>query len=201
MIQAYPTAPRRHRHRMSCRTSRSLYVWLSALCGRRYGVQSRVHDGYPPRLRVVSVRRNVSSVREIEGHVTATYGIIPKIFFNHMLFVICADHEVRYSLWSMHLHDVPEDRLLANLHHGFWPEAAFLWNPGSEASGKYYSFHDKTNDNGCVLLYGFFLNRIKIWDTFSYLENNVLIVSTFIRGASCFEDRESCYSWSNKIRD
>lgn len=54
-----------------------------------------------------------------------------------------ANHEVVHAVGGVELHNVPEDRPTADLHHGLGLEVGFFGNACAEAAGEHDSFHEE----------------------------------------------------------
>ncbi|MPN15941.1 hypothetical protein SDC9_163277 [bioreactor metagenome] len=61
--------------------------------------------------------------------------IIRKILLDHMLLVSRADHKIVVSIMGIQLHNVPEDRLVADFNHRLWPQVALFGQSGSKPAG------------------------------------------------------------------
>ena len=105
-----------------------------------HGVQSRIHQRHLPRLRVVVVDLHLV-VGQVKGHVGGMEEVIGKKLLHHILLISQADDEFMESILGIVLHNVPQNRPLANLDHGLGLQMAFLADPGSESPCQYYNFH------------------------------------------------------------
>ena len=109
-----------------------------------HGIKAGVHHRDAPRLGMVLVDNHlVFAVREVICNVGGMQEIICKILLDHMLLIPGADHKIVEAVIAVELHDMPEDRHAAQIHHGFWFELAFFGDSRSEATGENHNFHAK----------------------------------------------------------
>src|SRR5579885_1557819 len=80
-------------------------------------------------------------VRHVEGDVRHVQEVVGEIFLDDVALVAAADHEVVGAVRRIDLHDVPKDRLAADLDHGLGPQVAFFRNAGSQAARQNDDFH------------------------------------------------------------
>ena len=79
---------------------------------------------------------------QVDGHVRAVEDVIGEIFLDQIALVAKADDEVVEAVTAVEHHDVPEDRLAADLDHRLGPDLGFLGKAGAEAAGQQDDFHD-----------------------------------------------------------
>ena len=56
-------------------------------------------------------------------------------------FVSAADNEIIQTVGGIYLHDMPQDRLAADLNQGFWPIVGFFGEPRPYTTCEDNSFH------------------------------------------------------------
>lgn len=109
-----------------------------------HGVEAGIHYRDAPRLGMVLVDNHlVFAVGKVICNVGGVQEIICKIFLDYMLLIPGTDHKVVEAIIAIELHDMPEDRHAAQIHHGLWFELAFFGDPRSEAAGEQNYFHYK----------------------------------------------------------
>ena len=107
-----------------------------------HGVEAGIHHRNAPRLGMVLVDNHlVFAVGEVICNVGGVQEIIRKILLDHMLLIPGADHKIVEAVITVELHDMPEDRHAAQIHHGLWFKLAFFGDSCSEAAGKNNNFH------------------------------------------------------------
>src|SRR5581483_1086486 len=111
---------------------------LEAAAGQR--VLAGVHERDAPRLDLALVHHH-GVVGHVEGHVRHVQEIIGEIFLDDVALVAAADHELIHAVARIDLHDVPQDRLAADLDHRLWPQIALFGNPRAKAAGQNDGFH------------------------------------------------------------
>jgi len=105
------------------------------------GMQASIHTHDTPRFRHIIMDGHLVLIRKIEGDVRTVEVIIGEIFFGDMLLIVGTDDEVVEAMVAVQFHDVPEDRLAADLDHGFGAEVAFFGDTGAQAAGEDDGFH------------------------------------------------------------
>src|SRR5208337_1136360 len=75
------------------------------------------------------------------GKVAVAQLVVQKIVANRVALVAQANHEVAESIRRIDLHDVPENRAPADLHHRLGPELGLLAEPRAQSAGQNYHFH------------------------------------------------------------
>jgi hypothetical protein len=75
------------------------------------------------------VQRNSASIVELHGKVAVHRFVIKEILLNHVGFVTKAQNEIADAVLGLHLHDVPQHRAAAHLHHGLRPKLGMLAQP------------------------------------------------------------------------
>ena len=68
-------------------------------------------------------------------------GQIGEIFLHHIAFVAQANHKISDTKMRVAFHDVPQNRLAADLHHGFGTQHGFFAKSGAETAGENDCFH------------------------------------------------------------
>ena len=107
-----------------------------------HGIQAGIHHRDAPRLGMVLVDNHlVFAVGEVICNIGGVQEIIREILLDHMLLIPGADHKIVEAVMAVELHDMPEDRHAAQIHHGLWFELAFFGNARSEAAGENNNFH------------------------------------------------------------
>ena len=107
-----------------------------------HGVEAGVHHRDAPRFGMVLVNNHlVFAVGKVICNVGGVQEIICKVLLDHMLLIPGADHKIVEAVMAVELHDMPEDRHAAQIHHGLWFELAFFGNARSEAAGEDENFH------------------------------------------------------------
>ena len=105
-------------------------------------VEARVDHRYSPHLRVLVVHGHmILPVAEIKCDIRVVKEIIGKIFLDHMLHVAAADYEIIRTAGGVKLHDMPQDRFPADLHHRLRFQMTLLTDSGSVASRQNNCFH------------------------------------------------------------
>ena len=112
---------------------------LDAAAGLRVG--AGVHQRHAPRLGGVLVDLH-RVVAHVEGHVGHVEEVVGEVLLDDVALVAEADHEVAEPVVAVDLHDVPEDRPLADLHHGLGPGGGLLREPRAESAGEDDDLHD-----------------------------------------------------------
>ena len=105
-----------------------------------HGVFAGVHHGHTPGLGVAVVHLHAIA-RHVEGEVRGVQEVVGEVFLDHVAAVTAADHEIVHAVRAVDLHDVPEDGLAPDLHHGLGFEMGFFGNPGAQSPGKDDGFH------------------------------------------------------------
>jgi hypothetical protein len=67
--------------------------------------------------------------------------IVGKVLLDHISLVTQADHEVGDAVMGIDLHDMPQDRFTADLHHRLGMKSGLLGDAGAVAAGQDYRFH------------------------------------------------------------
>jgi hypothetical protein len=63
-------------------------------------------------------------------------GVVREIFFDQIAFVPEADDEIVDPVMGVDLHDVPDDRAAADLHHRLRANGGFFGEAGAKAPGE-----------------------------------------------------------------
>ena len=111
---------------------------LQAAAG--HGLGAGVDQGYLPWFGVLLVDLH-GVVAHVEGDIGHVQEIVGKVLLDYIALVAQADDELIDAIVRIDFHDVPEDRLAADLHHGLGLEIGLLADPGAEAAGKDDCFH------------------------------------------------------------
>ena len=106
-----------------------------------HGVESRIHHGDAPRLRVLLAKDSLLPVGEVECDVAGIEEVIAEPFLDHVLLVARTDDEVIKTEMRVAFHDVPENRPTTDFHHGLRAVLGFFTDAGAEAARQEYDFH------------------------------------------------------------
>ena len=112
---------------------------LDPAAGLRLG--AGVDQRHAPRLGGVLVDHH-GVVAHVEGHVGHVQEVVGEVLLDDVALVAQADHEVAEAVVAVRLHDVPQDRPLADLHHGLGPGGGLFGQAGAETAGKDDDLHD-----------------------------------------------------------
>ena len=82
---------------------------------------------------------------ELEGHVAGAQEVVVEIVLDDVAHIAEADDEIGDAVGGVDLHDVPEDRLAADLHHRLRPERRLLHQPRAEPAGENDRLHENTS--------------------------------------------------------
>ena len=99
-----------------------------------------VHQGDAPRLGVVVVDVH-AVVRHVEGDVGHVQEVVGEVFLDDVALVAQADDEFADPVGRVDLHDVPQDRLAADLDHRLGADRGFFTEACAEAAGQDHGFH------------------------------------------------------------
>src|SRR5580692_2755113 len=116
-------------------------VWQHALeppAGHR--LLACVHERHVPRLRFGAVHLH-GALRQIERHVARVHVVVGEVLLDHVALVAETDHEVLDPVRGVHLHDVPQHRLAADLDHRLWTHRGLLAQSRAEATSQDHSLH------------------------------------------------------------
>ena len=69
------------------------------------------------------------------------------VLLDDVLLVPRADDKLIEAVGGVQLHNVPQNGHPAQLHHGLGLELGFFRDPGAEATGKNYDFHNVLNSS------------------------------------------------------
>lgn len=72
---------------------------------------------------------------QIEGYVASVQEVVCEIFFDDIAFVSKENDEVVVSVARVYFHDMPDDRMSADLDHGFWDYVGFFGKACAHAAG------------------------------------------------------------------
>ena len=67
--------------------------------------------------------------------------VVGKILLDHIALVAETDHKLMKPIVRIDLHDVPENRLAADLDHGFRSECRLLTDPRAKSARQNNDFH------------------------------------------------------------
>ena len=99
----------------------------------RHRLLAGVHQRHPPGLDAVAVGVH-GVVVQVERHIGARQDVVAEVLLDHVALVAAADHEIVEAVGRVDLHDVPEDRLAADLDQRLGPDGAFLADAGAVAA-------------------------------------------------------------------
>src|SRR4051794_9156941 len=111
---------------------------LQAPAGHR--LLARLDERDPPRLRRRVVDLHLARA-EVEGHVRGVQRVVREPLLDDVALVAEAHDEVVDPGGGVDLHDVPEDRLAADLDHRLRPQRRLLAEPRAEAAGEDHRLH------------------------------------------------------------
>ena len=77
-----------------------------------------------------------SPVAQVDGQIPEERIVVEEVALDHLALVAERDDELVEAVLRVVLHDVPEDRLAADLDHGLGLDAGLLGKSGAESSGK-----------------------------------------------------------------
>ena len=77
----------------------------------------------------------------VDRHVGGVQEVVGEILLDHVALVAEADDEIVDAVMGVDLHDVPEDRLAADLDHRLRPQVGFLGDAGAQAAREDDRFH------------------------------------------------------------
>jgi len=115
---------------------------LQAAAGLR--LLAGVHERHPPRLGVAMMDLHFV-VGDVERDIGGVEEIIGEVFLDDVALVAQTDHEIVDAVGAVELHDVPEDRLAADLDHGLGFYRGFLGNPRAHTTGKNHGLHGRSH--------------------------------------------------------
>ena len=107
------------------------------------GTEARVDEGHAP----IVARRGVildPSGRGVHRHVGVVEPVIAEVVPHDVAEPPEADHEVADAMGGVDLHDVPEDRLVADRDHGLRAAAGLLPQPCALATGEDDCLHRRS---------------------------------------------------------
>jgi hypothetical protein len=67
--------------------------------------------------------------------------VIRKILLNNVSLIPAANNEIIYSMMRINFHNMPQDRLAADLNHRLWLQIRFFRNTGTQTTSKNDDFH------------------------------------------------------------
>ena len=85
-------------------------------------------------------------VRHVEGDIRHVQEVIGEVLLDHVAAIAQADDEILDAVRKIDLHDVPKNRLAADLHHRLWPRNGFFSEAGAHAPGEYHGFHGSSSN-------------------------------------------------------
>lgn len=103
----------------------------------RHGLFPGVDQGHAPGLRMLFVDLHAVGA-QVEGHVGHVQEVVGEVFLDDIALVATADDEVLDAMGRVELHDVPEDRLAADLDHGLGLKVGFFRQSRTEAASQDY---------------------------------------------------------------
>ena len=107
-----------------------------------------VDQGHAPPLGGVAVRAHRVR-REVERDVRRVEEVVREVLLDDVTLVSEAHDEVAHPVVRVDLHDVPEDRLAADLDHGLGPQLRLFADPRSEAARENDCLHRRALDVMC----------------------------------------------------
>ena len=111
-------------------------IRLDALdAAARHRAVARIDDRHAPRLRMLLVQDDFLAIRHIKGHIAHVEEIVVEPLLDHVLLVPGTDDKIINAKRRVLLHDMPENRLAANLDHRLWLVLRFLRNTRAVATG------------------------------------------------------------------
>ena len=87
------------------------------------------------------------AIDKIICNVRGVQEIVRKVLLDDVLLVPRADDKLIEAVGGVQLHNVPQNGHPAQLHHGLGLELGFFRDPGAEATGKNYDFHNVLNSS------------------------------------------------------
>ncbi len=99
-----------------------------------------VDQRHPPRLGFRAVHLH-GAFGQVERHVARVQVVVGEVLLDQVALVAKADDEVLDPVGGIHLHDVPQHRLAADLHHRLWAQGGLLAQARAEATGQYHGLH------------------------------------------------------------
>ena len=100
------------------------------ICTSGEGGFTGIHQGDLPGFGLLVVHLHVIGAH-VEGDIAIVQEIIGKIFLDHVALVATADHKIVDAMVGIDLHDVPQHRQPADLHHRLGPQVGFFTDPGA----------------------------------------------------------------------
>src|SRR6476620_7098432 len=85
----------------------------------RLRMKTSIHKVHRPILMLLSVMNRRFAGAEIDGDVLVEGIEIQKVLFDHFSLITESDYEFLNAMGGINFHDVPQDRLPANLDHRF----------------------------------------------------------------------------------
>ena len=106
----------------------------------RHRLRAGIDERHPPGLRaaVMDLHRVLA---DIERHVGLVEVVVREVLLEHVALVAEAHHELVHPVSRVDLHDVPDDRLAADLDHRLGAGFGLLGEPRAEPSGEDHSLH------------------------------------------------------------
>ena len=97
-------------------------IRLDALdAAARHGIQAGIYHRNLPRLAMLLMNDHIIlSICKIKGNITVMQEIVCKPILDDMLLVSRTNHKLVKAKIGVFLHDVPQNRLPTNFHHGLW---------------------------------------------------------------------------------
>jgi hypothetical protein len=99
---------------------------LQAAAG--HGGRAGVDQGHAPVLGAAIVDGQLV-LSQVDRHVRLVQEVVGEIFLDHVALVTKAHHELAHAVLGVALHDVPEDRLAADFHHGLGADFGLFGQP------------------------------------------------------------------------
>ena len=84
-------------------------------------------------------------VGDVEGDIRHVQKVVGKVLLDDITFVAAADNKLVYFMEGVELHDMPENRLTADLDHGLGLDVGFLGNARPETTSEDDCLHFRIN--------------------------------------------------------
>src|SRR5271166_2244257 len=105
------------------------------------GRLARFYERDTPRLRLAAMNFHLVLIAHVDRHVGRVQVIIHEVLFDHVSLVAEAHDEIVDPVRGIHLHDVPKNRLAADLDHRLGPNRCFFCKTGAETARQQHSLH------------------------------------------------------------
>lgn len=112
---------------------------LDAAAGQ--GAFAGLHQCYPPRLGITLMHFHLV-LRHVKSDIRHVQKVVGKVFLDQIALITEANHEVIDAMAGVDFHDVPENRLSADIHHGFGASSSLLGKAGAKSTRQYHGLHN-----------------------------------------------------------